>query len=131
MTVNRASIILSLTAIVTGLAGLMIVVNSTSEPKLICIDVLKQKAETLEKKAVESNPDGGLFLISEGKQPRQVNFTGYVGPKTVEVMRVQMVESGLLNIRVETQGTCEAENGLIYTLVTGTYTIPEQKPDPI
>ena len=101
----------------------------TSEPRS-CVGILRKRAEEVENKMVLPNQDGGLFLMTEGGQ-RVVNFLGYVGPKTVEKMREQMVESGLTNVTVKQEGTCQSESGLEYTVVSGRYTLPEEKPDPI
>lgn len=95
-----------------------------------CIQILKRKAEQVENKMVLPNDDGGLFLMTEAG-PREVSFLGYLGPTSVDRMHDQMIESGLTNVSVKKEGVCKAENGLEYTVVSGKYTLPEEKPDPI
>lgn len=101
----------------------------TREPRS-CVGILKKRAEEVENKMVLPNDDGGLFLMTEGG-PRVVNFLGYVGPSTVEKMRGQMIEAGLTDVTVKSEGTCQTESGLEYTVVSGRYTLPEENPDPI
>ena len=129
---NKALIIVGL-GLLSGLVTASVVNFAVDvllrEPET-CVQILKRKAEQVERKMVVPNQDGGLFLMTEG-QPREVNFLGYLGPASVDRMRDQMVESGLKDVKVKREGTCKAENGLEYTLVSGKYTLPEEKPDPL
>lgn len=122
--------------VVTGLsaltAGVMSIILATmpNEP-VSCIKMLKSRAEEVEQKIVLPNQDGGLFLMMQGGQPNTVLFKGYVGPKSADLLKDQMVESGLLSVSVKTEGTCEAESGLVYTVVSGSYIVPPPAPEPI
>jgi hypothetical protein len=115
-------------AVVSGV-GIAAAVNFLNTPRS-CVQMLKDRAEKNEKHMVLPNQDGGLFLMLEAG-PSVVDFLGYAGPKTVALMEERMVEAGLLNVTVKNDGTCQADNGLEYTVVKGRYTVPEQKPDPI
>lgn len=117
---------------VIGLASVATLLSTRSETQLpVCLDLMKEQAERSDTKTVAPNPDGGLFVVFDGKEPGQIEFVGYVGPKSVQVMREQMTEAGMKKIKVESTGTCEVENGLVYTVVQGSYIVPEPKPDPI
>jgi hypothetical protein len=120
------AIISTLTLTLAGVLSL-----NRQKPLPACIELMKEHAQRLETKTIAPNPDGGYFVVFDGKNPGQLEFVGYVGPKSVDVMREQMADAGLRQIRVETNGTCEIENGLVYTLVSGSYIVPTQKPDPI
>lgn len=116
--------------IVLGLS-LTLLSTRSETPLPVCLELMKEQAERSDTKTVAPNPDGGLFVVFDGKEPGQIEFVGYVGPKSVQVMREQMTEAGMKKIKVESTGTCEVENGLVYTVVQGSYTVPEPKPDPI
>ena len=80
--------------------------------------------------AVMPNSDGGLFVLtgSEGS----VLFTGFVGPKTALSLKNDMLDQGLIQVNVETEGQCVTDSGVIFTLVSGQYSIPQQpEADPI
>jgi len=117
---------------ISGLASLAVLLSTRPDKPLpVCLELMKAQAQKPNVKTVAPNPDGGFFVVFDGQEQNQIDFIGYVGPKSVQVMREQMTEAGMKKIRVEVTGTCEVENGLIYTLVKGSYIVPEQKPDPI
>lgn len=126
-------IISSSVAVVAGVSAIVIttLTSGLQSQTVNCVDVLKKHATKLEQTTVTPNPDNGLFVVSDGNEPGQLVFLGYVGPKSVELMRNQMLNAGLKKISINVEGTCEIENGLVYTLVSGSYVVPEQKPDPI
>lgn len=125
--------IIAATGVIGAVAGSFGLINFLSETPAnpICIDVLKAEANKVEQKMAMPNSDGGLYLLTQGDKTDRVNFLGYVGPKSVEKVEPMMVENGLLNVSVKTVGQCETDGGLVYTLVSGHYDVPEQKPDPI
>lgn len=132
MSLKTAAIVaVGLVAAVTGSVGITSYLLSDGPAMPICIDVLKAEANKVEQKMAMPNSDGGLYLLTQGNKTDRVNFLGYVGPKSVEKVQPMMIENGLLNVSVKTVGQCETEGGLIYTLVSGHYDVPEQKPDPI
>lgn len=120
----------TVTAVAAG-AGIGQVVSALNEPNPVCIEVLRKLANEAEEKMVMPNADGGLVLMTPGINPSDVRFTSYVGPKTAPKIQEMLVNSGLQNVVVTVGETCETESGLLYTLVRGSYTMPEEKPDPI
>lgn len=124
---NKKKIILSsIFAIVVSLTGLLVLKTSEPEP---CIDILRKSAETESQKMLLPNKDGGLFLLIN--KDTHVQFIGYLGPKSIETLASEMTNAGLLQVDVKKEGQCVAENGLVYTLATGTYVPAAPKPDPI
>ena len=126
-----AIVVAGLVAAVTGSVGITSYLLSDASAMPICIDVLKAEANKVEQKMAMPNSDGGLYLLTQGDKTDRVNFLGYVGPKSVEKVAPMMIENGLQNVTVETVGQCETEGGLVYTLISGQYDVPEQKSDPI
>jgi len=93
-----------------------------------CIDVIRNAADNNNRKMIMPNRDGGVFLLLQ-EETGGVRFIGYIGPKSAESLAEDMAKSGLLQIRVENTGQCEAESGLIYTVVEGNYMIAEHAPE--
>lgn len=100
-----------------------------SEPQS-CIALLQERANTADQKMLMNNSDGGLFLLTQGPEQNQVLFIGYVGPLTSEKLKTDMINAGLTKVKVETEGTCQSDSGLKYTVVIGSY-ITQAQPDPI
>lgn len=123
--------VMALVGAIAAGAAIGQIVSALNEPNPVCIEVLRKLANELEEKMVMPNADGGLVLMSPGINPTDVRFTSYVGPKTAPKIQELLVNSGLQNVVVTVGETCETESGLLYTLVRGSYTIPEEKPDPI
>jgi hypothetical protein len=115
-------------AIVVPLAGVVAHRTLLTEP-VSCNQLLMEKASEVERKMLMQNSDGGLYLMTEGVEERQILFIGYVGPVSAEQLRVQMINAGLSKVHVETDGICVSEGGLEYTVVTGSY-ITAAQPDP-
>lgn len=121
-------IVLIALVVTIPLAGLVAHRTLLAEP-VSCNQLLMEKASEVERKMLMQNSDGGLYLMTEGVEERQILFIGYVGPASAEQLRVQMINAGLSKVHVETDGTCLSEGGLEYTVVTGSYVTAAQ-PDP-
>lgn len=128
MKVNLKLVAVLLISLGTPTALVLTLKSLQSSPLPECISVLKEEASKVEQKMAMPNSDGGLYLLTQGDRTDRVNFLGYVGPKNVEKVEPSMAESGLRNIKVKVVGQCETEGGLIYTLVSGHYDIPEPEP---
>lgn len=127
MKVKRVALIAFVVS--TPVVGLVLHKLLISEP-VRCNALLQERASEAEQKMLMSNSDGGLFLLTKGVEPAQVLFIGYVGPITAEGLRTDMINSGLNKVKVETDGKCVSEGGLEYTVVVGSYSIPQPQ-DPI
>lgn len=112
---------------IAGIAGLA--VSLQSEP-IVCVEELRQRSENLGQKMVVGNEDGGLVLLSQGTGKNVIIFHGYFGPRTAENLKERLANGGMSNIVVSIQQTCETQGGLVYTLVSGSYSVPEPQVDP-
>lgn len=102
------------------------VFNSTTPPS--CIDVIKNAADNNNRKMIMPNRDAGVFLLVQ-EETGGVRFVGYVGPKSAESLSEEMARAGLIQVNVKQTGQCEAESGLIYTVVEGSYMVAEPVPE--
>jgi hypothetical protein len=117
-----------------GLAGIAIFMVAPTSPEPSCRSLVLEKANKLTQKMIMPNGDGGVFLLSQGSEPQQIVFFGYVGPTTATTLLNDMLEVGLTGVSVQSSGQCTAENGLVYTTVYGKYKVREQpqpEPEPI
>jgi len=127
MNLNIVAVVLvGVAGVGAGIGGLVAKLN---EPPLICIDMLRKLANELPEKMVMPNADGGLVLVSPGINPDDVRFTSYVGRKTAPKLKELLVSSGLKNVSVSVGETCETESGIEYTVVRGSYTVPQEEPE--
>lgn len=126
-------VLLAVCGVTGAVAALLGVVNYVSKPAITvgCIDALKAKADTDQNKMILPNQDGGFFLLLQGERPNNVKFYGFLGPKSAANLKGLMLENGLQKVSVHLDGQCETDGGLLYTLVSGQYDVPEPKPDPI
>lgn len=131
MKLNAKLIAILIISLVMPSVFILIVNSLKTEPLPECISVLREEANKVDQKMAMPNSDGGLYLLMQGDKKDRVKFLGYVGPKNVEKVEPSMLDSGLLNVKVKVVGQCETEGGLVYTLVSGHYDVPEPKPDPI
>lgn len=91
-----------------------------------CRTLILERANKVTQKMLMPNGDGGVFLLSRGPEPLQIVFYGFVGPVTATTLQTEMIESGLQEVRVSSSDTCSADNGLIYTVVYGSYKVAPQ-----
>lgn len=131
MKLNVKLVAIALVSFAMPTVVVLTVKSLQSEPLPECVSVLKEKAKVETRKMVAPNQDGGLFLLLESHIPNNINFHGFLGPKTASTLQQQMQENGLKGVEVKVEGQCETESGLVYTLVSGHYEMPVEKPDPI
>lgn len=125
------TLLIAASAMGVVVAAVAIVSSMGKSPQTNCMTMLRAHASEAEEKIVLPNSDGGLYLLVKTDNPRKIVFHGFAGPKTVENLRVEMINQGLLKVKVDTDSTCETDGGVVYTVVSGSYEVPEQPADPI
>jgi hypothetical protein len=119
-------IALAVVSVVVSVASL-IVVQLKDPPS--CTATLKTKSESAQQKMVVQNDDGGLYLLTSTDVAGVIEVLGFIGPKSLESMVENMERSGLINVSMKVKGQCIADNGLVYSLVNGYYSLPAPKPE--
>lgn len=108
--------------------GTIMMLPSKAPPN--CRSLVLERANKVSQKMVIPNGDGGVFLLSQGSEPMQIVFYGFIGPVTATTLKTEMIEVGLQDVRVSVSGHCSADNGLLYTVVYGAYkTAPQPQPE--
>jgi hypothetical protein len=116
-------------AVVSVAVAVAILVNAQLKDPVSCVETLKAKAENAVQKMVVQNDDGGLHLLTSTSFPDVIEVLGFIGPNSLESMVQNMESSGLINVSMKVKGQCIADNGLVYNLVSGTYSLPAPKPE--
>lgn len=70
---------------------------------------------------VVKHSDGGL-VVSNSTEEGKNSFLAYLGPNSVSDLVKHLIESGYVDVKVVKEGTCKADNGLVYATVQGEFT---------
>lgn len=123
---NSKLLLLALGSALVVTGAVYVGMPKDTEVKINCMALMKSRFE-VGKSAVIQNQDGGLFVLTghEGA----VRFSGFVGPRSAQTLETDMIQQGLVDVSVSTEGQCVSDSGLVYTLVKGEYSLPP-KPQP-
>lgn len=124
---TRKKLIAAVTAVVLSVSLGVVVYNLNSGSKPHCVSLMRSLFEP-GRSMVMNNSDGGIFVLTGANGA--VEFHGFVGPSTAKTLKSEMINQGLIRVHVDIDGTCMADSGLEYTLVSGEYSIRPQQQQP-
>lgn len=125
---TKKKILAAVTAVALSVSLGAVVYNLNSDSKPHCVNLMRTLFEP-GRSMVMNNSDGGVFVLTGANGA--IEFHGFVGPSTAKTLKSEMINQGLIRVHVNIDGTCMADSGLEYTLVSGEYSIqPQQQQQP-